>query len=164
MEQQDDSITETGKQFLIAMTLGQLFRVVIVGLIVGLLTWSLAQLLDMYLFKGMICQGSVSMRCDASLTYASALAVVLGGVVGSLTLAKLQVYRSLLVTIASTITLWGLPIITSDWSWQAALLATVGLFAVSYSMYAWIARIRSFPMAAIVTIVLVVVARFVLNL
>jgi hypothetical protein len=164
MEQQDDSLTETGKQFLIAMTLGQLSRVVIVGLVVGLLTWALTLLLDKYLFKGMICQGSVSMRCDASLMYASASAVILGGIIGSLVLAKLQVYRSLLVTIATTITLWGLPTLISDWSWQTALLATIGLFAVSYSMYAWIARIRSFPMATIVIIVLIVAARLVLNL
>lgn len=77
-------------------------------------------------------------------------------------LARLRVYRPLLVVLAATIALWGMHgiVASTAWYWVVAIFAV--LFGLSYALFAWIARIRNFVMALVVTIVVVVVVRFLL--
>lgn len=149
---------------LVPMGIQQLLRIAIAGAIVGLVTWGLAIILDTYVFKGLICQGSASMRCETSLDYASISAAIVGAAIGALALVKLQVFRSLLVVIAATISLWGLATLSEGYSWQMAGLLSTVFFLVAYSTFAWFARIRSFLLAMIVMLVLVIATRFVLSL
>lgn len=148
---------------LVPMSIQQLLRIALVGALVGALTWGAALLLDAYVFKGMLCQGSAQAKCATSLSYSSATASILIAGLGLLGLIKLQVFRALLVVIMATISLWGLQVTLGAWSWQGAVLASVLLSAISYSLFAWVVRIRAFLMAVIVAVVLVVVIRLVLN-
>lgn len=152
------------QDFLIPMTIRQLFRVMITGAVIGGLTWGLAMLLDMYIFKGMACRGNESMQCVASLQYANISASILGGGIGLFLLARFQVFRSLLIVIAATASLWGVIVMLQPQGWQVMLPASILLTMVAYGLFAWIARLRSFILALVITAVLVVGTRLVLSL
>ena len=47
-------------------------------------------------------------------------------------------------------------------AWYIALFAFVVLFALAYAAFAWVARLRNFILTLVVTVVLVVLARWVL--
>lgn len=149
---------------LIPMTTQQLLRVLAVGALVGLIIWLLATVLEMYVFKNMVCGGTQSMQCAASLHYAGTSASILGGGVGLFLLARFQIYRALLVVIAATVCLWGVMAMLNSSGWQVALPTLLLLFTAAYGLFAWIARLRSFVLSLVVIIVLVVVARFLLTL
>ncbi len=149
---------------LIPMTLQQLLRVLATGAMVGLVTWMLTSLLDIYVFKNIVCRGTESMQCAASLQYANISASILGGGIGLFLLARFQIFRALLVVIAATASLWGIVGMLDLAGWQIALPASILLFMMAYGLFAWIARLRSFVLALVTIIVLAAVVRFVLNL
>ena len=149
---------------LISMSIQQLLRVALMGAVVGVATWGLTLLLDIYVFKAIVCQGTNSMQCQASSEYATISASILAGGAGLFGLARMQVFRSLLVVVAATASLWGLEVILQAWDWRVALPLSLVLFALAYSLFAWVARLRSFVMALVVVAVLGVIIRLVLNL
>lgn len=149
---------------LIPMTLRQLFRIIVTGAIIGAITWLLTTLLDLYVFRGIVCRGTESMQCAASLQYANISASILAGGVGLFLLARFQIFRALLVVIAATASLWGVVALLYSVGWQVVLPASILLTMVAYGLFAWIARLRSFVLALIIMIVLVAMTRFVLNL
>jgi hypothetical protein len=76
---------------------------------------------------------------------------------------RLHVFRPLLVIIASFISLWGVLTILQPAAWHVTLLVTAGLYGFAFGLFAWIARIRTFYIAALVVVVMVIVLRLVLN-
>jgi hypothetical protein len=147
----------------ILMSGRQVIGTVITGAIVGLLSWGLALLLDTYVFKTLFCHSMMTTQCQDAPQYAAMTASLLAAAIGIFALVKLQVFRPLLVGLASVIGLWGLMNAMTTLSWQTSMLLFVGLFAVSYLLFAWVARLRSFGLSVIIMVVLVVAVRFVLN-
>ncbi|HSW80116.1 MAG TPA: hypothetical protein VLG47_05055 [Candidatus Saccharimonadales bacterium] len=147
----------------ILMSGRQVIGTVITGVIVGLLSWGLALLLDTYVFKTLFCHSMMTTQCQDAPQYAAMTASLLAAAAGIFALVKLQVFRPLLVGLASVIGLWGLMNVMTTLSWQISALLFVGLFAVSYLLFAWVARLRSFGLSVIIMVVLVVAVRFVLN-
>jgi len=140
----------------------QVIQVLAASLVVGLLAWGLAFLLETYLLKGILCPGSGAMKCTAAFQYSGAIASIIAATFGLFTLVKLQVFRPLLVVLAATISLWGLVPLVSVLPGQQAVLITVLLSGIAYSLFAWIARIRLFWTAIILMLLLIVAVRFVL--
>jgi hypothetical protein len=159
----NDSYQEQTPTIVIPMSLQQLLRIVAVGAAVGLITWGLTFLLDGQVFKSIACRGGASMQCSSSLDYASAVASIAGAALGLLVLIKLQVFRSLLVVLTASASMWGIQSVVHPWPWQYALLASLLLFAIAYGLFAWLARIRSFLMTVIIMIVLIVAMRLIFN-
>ncbi len=77
-------------------------------------------------------------------------------------LVKLATFRALLVVLTATFSLWGLMAVLAPVSWQGALIASMLLYAVAYSVLAWIARIRVFTAAVIIMLIVIVVTRLTL--
>jgi hypothetical protein len=67
-----------------------------------------------------------------------------------------------LIVIAATIALWGINTLTASMAWYFALPVIMIMFGLVYGLFAWIARIRSFILAIVVTVVLVVIVRLAL--
>jgi hypothetical protein len=156
-------VQEQNSDSLITMSLQQLLRITLLGVLVGAVTWGLMVLFEAYVFKSTLCSGNASTPCTSALEYASAIATVLGAGLGLVVLVRLQVFRSLLIVLAASISLWGVEITLSTWTWPYALLVSILLFAIAYSLFAWIARLRSFLTALIVIVVLIVAIRLALN-
>lgn len=140
----------------------QIVQILVAGLVVGLLTWGLAFLFETYLLRAILCPGSGAMKCMPAFQYAGTFASILAAGFGLFALVKLQVFRPLLVVLAVTVSLWGLVQLVSPLAWQQAGLAVVLLYGLAYSLFAWLARIRLFWVAAGLMVILTVALRFVL--
>lgn len=139
----------------------EVLGVLVVGAIVGLIVTVSYFLLEKYIFGAVLCRPGADATCAQAPSYAMVVAMVVGGIFGLLGLVQGRVYRPLLVVIAAIATMWGFNSIVGDLSWYWAGLATVLFFAFTYLLYSWVVRIRSFVLASIITIVLAVLARYI---
>lgn len=147
------------------MSAKKMLIVFALGAGVGLVIWGLSMLLDTYVLKAVLCQGSQSTKCvTGSLRYAEAAAAIIGAGTGLYFLVRFDVFRPLLVALAAIISLWGIVETTSPLPWFETGLATILLYAFAYALFAWIARIRLFSTTILIFIVLVVAIRYSLSL
>lgn len=132
------------------------------GLVVGLVTGVIYLLFNHFVFGSVLCQQSAA-RCSDASTYAIVVAQVIGVVFGVGLLARRRVYRPLLVVAATLATLWTIAGMTASLAWPWQLVWFGVLFGLSYALFAWLARIRNFVLAAVVIIVVVILLRLVIG-
>ena len=141
----------------------QLLQIGLTGLVVGALVWGLTFVFDTYVFKALLCQGAATAKCATTANYAEITATIIAAGVGLFSLAKIGVFRPLLIALAATASLWGIiATATLLFPWQGVGLACILLYVLGYSACAWVARIKTFWVAAILLLVLVVVVRLLL--
>ena len=95
--------------------------------------------------------------------FAGAILTVLYILVGRLILlSQARIYRPLFIVIASIAALWGLQsyLALLPWYWAMAAMTVIG--ALTYAMFTWLARLRSFILYLVVSIVLIVAARLII--
>lgn len=153
---------ETDSPHVMNYTSRDIVRALLVGLIVGLLVWGLAWLFTNYVFESLLCRDG-SNKCEMSGQYAAISAQLVAAVVGLIVLVRQLVFRPLLVVLAATVALWGSLTLVASLPWYAALLATAIFYALAYTLFMLLARLRSFIWALIALIVMVVVVRLVLT-
>lgn len=143
----------------VPMFRSEMMMVALAGLGVGFVVTALTHLLDQYIFSAVLCRTDSATECANATNYAMIVAMVIGAIGGLIALVQARIYRPLLVVLAAAISLWGLHEITASMAWYWALVVTMAMFALSYSLFTWMARIRSFILAVVVIVVLVVLAR-----
>ena len=158
-----DTNSTAESPLLIAMNYQKLLYIVVVGLITGAAIWGLTLLLDVYIYKALLCANESAQQCMASTRYATTTATILGAAVGLFGLVRLQVFRPLLVVAAAVVALWGLLAVVSPLAWYVTLSMVMALYGVAFALFAWLVRLRHFLIALICVIVLIVVVRLVLN-
>lgn len=135
--------------------------VVVIGLLVGVLTWLVSLLLRWAFVEPVFCRSADSFNaCANGGTIAIVVALILVNFLGLFALIRLGVYRPLLVVLAAVVTLWGVHSWLGGLSWYEASLWYGLVFAVSYILYAWLARLVSFGIAAGLTLLAVIMFRF----
>jgi len=158
-----DTYSSTTQTALVAMSMKKLLYIIIAGLVAGAVTWGLTALLETYIYKAILCGHANAGQCASSYQYALTTATIIGAAVGLLGLVRLHVFRPLLVIIASFISLWGVLTILQPAAWYVALFGAAVLYGFAFGLFAWMVRIRTFYIAALVVVVLVIVLRLVLN-
>lgn len=143
----------------VPMFRSEMMLVVATGLGVGLAVFGLVYLLNEYIFSAVLCRGDSAAECANATNYAMIVAMVIGGIGGLIALVQARIYRPLLVVLAAAVSLWGVNVITAGMQWYWALVITMVLFALTYALFTWVARIRSFLLSLVVIVVLVVLAR-----
>ena len=157
-----EEVSDTSVSPFIGMARHEFVGVVITGLAVGVATAVLYYLLNQFVFGAVLCRAESTGNCAQAPSYAALVAVILGTIGGVANLARIRVYRPLLVALAAVFSLWGLHSVLAGVAWYWALACAAVLFALAYALFAWVARVRNFGLAIIVTVVLVVLARWVL--
>lgn len=131
-------------------------RVALLGAALGLAAWVLTYLLERFVLSSLVCGGEV---CAQGTVFAGNIAGVIIAIVGVAALVRMAVYRPLLIALSAIISLWGL----AAWLGGLSILESVGwtvlLYALAYSAYTWIARIRNVPIMLILVAVLVIASR-----
>lgn len=146
----------------VAMTTRELIGTIVSGLVVGLLVAVLYFLLNKFVFGAVLCRPQSPGGCTSAPTYSMIVALVLGTIAGVANLARMRVYRPLLVGLAAAISLWGIHGLLANTAWYWALPIAIVLFGFAYGLFAWLARIRNFIFAMVLTIVIVVIIRWIL--
>lgn len=138
--------------------------IAIIGLAVGVISWAAMTLLERFVFVAVMCREGANANCADAASYALIVAMILGALAGLVALVQARIYRPLLIVIAATAALWGFDSqLFNDVIWYIALPVTAVLFALTYLLFAWIARLRSFILSVLLSVVLIVAIRYVLN-
>ena len=137
----------------------------VAGALIGVVVAAAYYLLNTFVFSAVLCRNTVNAAadCTSAPVYSMTIALVISVFVGLLALVQARIYRPLLIVLATAVAFWGMQSLLGHMAWYWGLLLTAGLFAVAYLAFAWLARIRSFGIAVIVSVIVVVLVRLALN-
>ncbi len=132
------------------------------GLFVGIVGWLVSMAIQAWIIEPIFCRSAQTFNvCSNGGTIGWTVALIIVSIIGLLSLVRTGVFRPLLVVLATLIALWGVSAWLGPLPWWQALLWHGALFALAYSLFAWVARFQSFLLSLIITIVLIIIARFV---
>lgn len=138
-------------------------RSALVGFVVGLVTWLLNLGIQHYFIEPIFCHNADSFGvCAQGGTVAWVVAIVIGMAVGLFTLVRFNVFRPLLVILASIISLWGVANWLGPLDWWQAMLWHGALFALAFGLFSLIARIERFGFSFVLTLILILAFRLVI--
>ncbi|MGO3701948.1 MAG: hypothetical protein ACTJG2_02015 [Candidatus Saccharimonadales bacterium] len=145
------------KPAIIEQNKGVALRVAITGAVVGLVTWMLAYALQRFVLGSLFCGDDTT--CERAVDYSGAIALIVTAIVGVIVLVRSLVYRPLLIVLGAVVSLWGIV----SWLSGLTILEQVGwmvlLFALAYSAYAWLARVRNVVVMLILVALLLIASR-----
>lgn len=121
-----------------------LWKNALVGVVCGLVFWSLMTLVGHY---------------NNSATIPGDVATVLSATVGIILMVILRMTRPLLVASASAVALWGLAQFTSGLVWFEVAVWAMLLYGLAYSLFSWVARYTRLVPTLIVIITIIVIVR-----
>ncbi len=159
----NETASET-RSNLVPMTWRELARIGAIGAVIGALSVGLYVLFHAYIFQAVLCRDQANTACGQAATYAAITTAFIASFVAVVVLAHIRVYRPLLIILAAILALWGIQSIVAVLPWYWALVGMIAVGALAYSLFAWIARIRSFILSAVVAIVIAVIIRCIIVL
>lgn len=136
-------------------------QVALLGAVLGVAAWLLAAVIRHVIFEPLFCGDAANSMCVGASSNAGILALIVVSVAGLMGLIRLGAYRPLLIVIAAAVSLWGLAGWVNGLFWLEAILWSALLFALTYVVFLWLARIRPFVIAVIVIVLAVVLARWI---
>lgn len=140
------------------------WRVVVSGMVGGVVTWLIALALDRFILKQIICGPTADpSMCANSAQIGAYVALVLVSVMLVPIVALNRVRRPLLVVLAAVGALWGVGVSTAEVWWLSLMVTTVA-FGFVYATAMWLNRIRGNVAAIIFLAIFVLLARVVLSL
>ena len=137
---------------------------ILAGASVGIASLALTFLMNKFIFAAVLCRAQSPGGCEAAPTYAMIVAMVLGAIIGLVALVRLRIYRPLLVVLAASIALWGYVGYLLPLAWYISGPISAALFGLAYALFMWLACVRSFVFAIVLSVVAVVVIRFATSL
>ena len=156
--------TEESSDQYYGLTQRTLLSTVVVGAIAGMVAWGLMLLLDRFVLTPLFCTNDANIAvCAASTQIAANLATILVGALAIPVLLRTGVSRVILVAIASIAALWSVVAWVTE-PWYVGLLVSALVYALVYAALAWMCRVRSIVVVAILVIVFVLLARLVVSL
>ncbi len=159
----NETASET-RSNLVPMTWRELARIGAIGAVIGALSVGLYVLFHTYIFQAVLCRDQANTACGQAATYAAITTAFIASFVAVVVLAHIRAYRPLLIILAAILALWGIQSIVAVLPWYWALAGMIAVGALAYSLFAWIARIRSFILSAVVAIVIAVIIRCIIVL
>jgi hypothetical protein len=138
-----------------------------VGLAAGLLIKLLTFVTSQYFIQPVFCRTTDTFGiCSQGDQVAFGIATVVIGLVTVVVLARLNVFRPLLVIVATAAALWGvisyLPVISHYATPLEQTAWLMVLYGIGYVTFSWLLRLRNFAVSLIATILLVIGLRFLL--
>lgn len=157
----DQSSSSDATPSLIELSRQALFQVALLGAGLGLLYWLLTLLVRQVVFVPLFCGDPTSNMCVGATGSAGVIALIITSIAGLMGLVRLAMYRPLLVALAAAVSLWGLAAWTANLYWFEAIAWSILLFALSYVLFTWLVRPRSFAFAVISILVVVILIRII---
>lgn len=158
--------TDEETNALIAPEWIDLLRVGILGLVVGLLIPALGWLLQKFLISPIFCREVTTLAvCTSGDLTTYYIATVVLSVVAVALMANWQIFRPLLVAVATAAALWGFQRYVGDTVSHAGVeyyISSAVLYALVFIVFYWLLRLRSFALSVTLTILAVILIRWAL--
>lgn len=140
-----------------------LVRLLVIGAATGLMGWLLYLAIANYFIVPVFCRSADAFTiCNNGGTIAWVSAHVIALVAAVAVMARMAIYRPLLVALAVLASLWSAQAWLGELSWQQGMVWQVALFALAFALYGWLARASNFLYVVLATVLFVLVSRVVL--
>ncbi len=142
-----------------------LIRLSLIGFVTGVIGWLVYMAISQFFIEPVFCSSAETFaicKNGGTIAWVSAHIVVLAAATAAL--ARLGVYRPLLIIIGVLVALWGAHSWLGGLQWYSAMVWQGLLFGVAMALFGWIARIPNFLFATLATTGAALVARVVLML
>lgn len=137
----------------------------LIGAAAGLVTWLIGYLIAEFVINPVFCATPDSAAiCEIRGTTSFNIALMLASFGGLLAMVRTRIFRPLLVAVAAAVTLWGLMGLIGQEAWYVQLVFTVLISALAYALFTWISQLKSFVIALIISIVVLVGLRLLYKL
>lgn len=154
------------QSFYVRSSRGELLKVLLLGIAVGLLVPLLSFLLEKFFIEPVFCRSADSFGvCATGGLTAYYIATALASVLAIVLLANWQVFRPLLIVVGAAAALWGLKKYSGDMAGASGVeyyLFSAVIFALAYLLFYWVMRIRTFLLSVLLAVGLVIVIRLAL--
>lgn len=141
-------------------------RVLVLGFIVGLVIPFLGWMITTWIIGPVFCKASSSFAlCATGGLWGYHIAAVLLSAGAVAILAGWAVYRPLIISLASLLTLWGLQFYLASVFTQSGVeyyFTSAILFAATYFLFYWLMRLRNFAFSIALAVIALIVVRWVL--
>lgn len=129
----------------------------------GLAWWVLTSLLKYYVVDPIACRDlSTATACVDSFGVAGSIAAILVAILGAYVLVRTLQPRPIVIAIASAVLLWDLGAFMNGLSWWEMLLWGLFFYAVTYTLFSMVARVRTIVASLVLAAVVVIVIRLAL--
>lgn len=119
------------------------WRVALIGAAIGALYVLATYLIGKYAIDPLFCGNSLNaVACANSVTLSGNVATVIVGLIGLAVLVWLRTSRPLIIVLASALVAWGLSTWTNGLSLTETLIWSVGVYALTYTLFSWLARLQ----------------------
>lgn len=159
----NDAISTDTPEPYVQLPLVQLAKIALIGVLVGLIVWGLTQLLDTYVLQALMCRSDAVSGCNETMRYAEMMASGIGAAFGLFALVRLQVFRPLLVVLATVISFWGMAEMLQSLPLYVAAACSILLHVFAYVCFTWIARVRAFIVVVMSLLLTVIAIRLILS-
>jgi hypothetical protein len=144
---------------------GEIIGVILTGALVGIAIGLLTEAIARWFIEPVFCRSTDSFAiCANGGNVAFYAATVIVTILSVIALVRIGVFRPLLVAVASAASLWGIKSYIDDFPWYEYGLWLALLFALTYLMFYWLLRARSFVLSLIIALIGVVAIRWLLIL
>lgn len=142
----------------------ELGGMLVIGALVGLITYVLYLMFDKYVFTPTLCGDAAANigRCENKMMLSSGFATIIAALGALFALVRRRTYRPLLIILGVSVGLWGVVATVAGLHWFAAMLLMALMFALGYAAFAWLSLLRNFVISLVLVIALVVVLRILL--
>lgn len=141
-----------------------IWKIVLLGLILGLAYWGLTALIEKYVITQLFCQLSqYSLTCSQTLAISGNISTILVAIIGVVVMIKLNMAQPLIVAIASAATLWGLALLSAGLGSFEVIIWEVLVYGIAYALYSWIARCRNIIIVLVLIALMIFIVRTVIT-
>lgn len=140
-----------------------ILKLLIVGAVSGAVGWLLYLAIAHYFVGPVFCRSAETFsvcRNGGTIAWISAHIIVMTAAVA--VLARLAVYRPLLIVLGVLVTLWGAHSWLGGMEWYVGALWQALLFGLAVALFGWVARMANFLTALLISLALVVLLRVIL--
>lgn len=145
----------------VSMPRGEIIKVVLLGLLAGLVVPLATFLITHYFIQPVFCQAGNDgqLICASGAVIANHIAAVIVAVVAFVVMTRWGIYRALLLAAATTLVMWGLqkyaaPLTTGYW--LEYYLFSALLYGLAYLTFYWLLRLTHFFASLLLTTLLVI--------
>lgn len=140
-------------------------RTLAIGAGLGLVFWIMTILLSNYVIEPLACRElTAAGNCSNAVVLGGNIATILTALVGIAVMVRLNVFRPIILAVATAALLWNLAGMTNGLFWAEALLWSIVLYAATYGLFAWISRYPTLWVSLVISILIVVIIRIALVL
>lgn len=128
-------------------------KVFLTGVLIGAFAPPLAWAIDAFFMTPTMCQGENYSYCENSYIFSVISSAIIIHFFGLVLLTRIGVLRPLIVVVSSALTVWSSMLWITNFSLPSSMIYSGIVIGLVYLYYTWINRLKSFPLAFIISIV-----------